>query len=159
MKRLLLMLALLVTILSACGSPEEPENIVVELGEEASTAFFDFEVKSVSACLGHEGYLAASGYQLVLVELELKNTSSYDLPMGRYDFRLFWDVEEETAVYPLKQFCEEQFLDEYTVPEREKTEGLLVFQVPDDRKNLALGYLEIFEDDHQGDAYIVYFTV
>lgn len=159
MKRLFLMLSLVVMLLSACAGAEEPENIVVELGEEASTAFFDFEVNAVSACLGHEGRLSAAGYRLVLVELELENTVSYELPMGRFDFRLFWGTGEETAVYPMEQFCNEQFPDEYAIPEGEQAEGLLVFQVPEGENHLALGYLEIFEDDHQGDAYIVYFTV
>lgn len=159
MKRLFLMMTLMAMLLSACASREEPENIVVELGEEGSTAFFDFEVGEVSACQKYRGKRAASGQRLILVELELENTTSYDLPMGRYDFRLFWGNGEDMAVYPLEQFCEEQFPDEYAIPAREETEGLLVFQVPEEQKNLALGYLEIFEDDHQGDAYFVYFTV
>ena len=159
MKRLFLMMTLMAMLLSACAIRTDSENVVVELGEEGSTAFFDFAVKEVSTCLGHEGRLAASGYRLILVELELENSTSYELPMGRYDFRLFWGNGEETAVYPMEQFCEEQFPDEYAIPAREETEGLLVFQVPEEQKNLALGYLEIFEDDHQGDAYFVYFTV
>ena len=159
MKRLFLMITLMAMLLSGCASRKEPENVLVELGEEGSTAFFDFEVSEVSACRTYKGKQAPAGQRLILVELELENTTSYDLPMGRYDFRLFWGTDEETAVYPMEQFCEAQFPDEYAIPEREEAEGVLVFQVPEEQKNLALGYLEIFEDDHQGDAYIVYFTV
>ena len=159
MRRLLLMITLAALLLSGCTSSKEPETMVLELGEEGSTAFFDFKVKDGSACLGHEGRLAAAGYRLVLVEVEIENTASYELPMGRYDFRLFWGTEEETAVYPMEQFCEDQFPDQYAIPEGERAEGILIFQVPEDEAHLALGYLEIFEDDHQGDAYFVHFTV
>ena len=113
MKRLFLMITLMATLLSGCASRNEPENVLVELGEEGSTAFFDFEVSEVSACRTYKGRRAPAGQRLVLVELELENTTSYDLPMGRYDFRLFWGNDEETAVYPLERFCEEQFPDEY----------------------------------------------
>lgn len=159
MKRLFLMIMLMATLLSACAAQKEPENMVVELGETGHTAFFDFEVSGVSACSEYEGRLAEAGCRLILVELELKNTVSYDLPMGRYDFRLFWGNGEDTAAYPLEQFCPEQFPDAYGIPEWEGRKGLLVFQVPEEQKNLALGYLEIFEDDHQGDAWFVYFNI
>ena len=159
MKRLFLAIMLLATLLSACAVQNEPENIVVELGETGRTAFFDFEVTNVSECMEYEGRLAESGCRLILVELELENTVSYELPMGRYDFRLFWGNGEDAAVYPVEQFCQTQFPDEYAIPEWDRCKGVLIFQVPETQKNLALGYLEIFEDDHQGDAYFVYFTV
>ena len=37
-------------------------------------------------------------------------------------------------------------------------EGSLVFEVPSDQKDFALGFEEYYEDESVGDLYVVYFT-
>lgn len=156
----LLLLAAILFLLSACaGDSAAPEDEVHQVGEKISTAFFDYTVTETASLSRFDGRRAESGDTLVTVSLTIKNTQQYALPMGRYDFRLQWGEDGEHYVYPLEQYSDAQLPDSYDIPEGESAEGVLVFQVPEETRDLALGFLEIFEDDTQGQAFYIYFTI
>ena len=158
-KILVLVLALTVMLLSACAGQPEAENKHYEMDERADTAFFEYEVVAASAHSVYNGVHARPEYRLVVVDLTIENTEEYTLPMSRYDFRLQWGAGAEEYVYPLACYCTSQLPDEYDIPQGEELRGELIFQVPEKIQDMALGYLEIFEDEHQGDAHFIYFTV
>ena len=148
-----------VCLLFAVSCSAEPKDRFFELEDKVSTAFFDYRVEDVSVYQHYNGMDARQGQQIVVVDLAIKNKENYTLPMGRYDFRIQWGLEGELFAYPEACQCREQLPDEYEIPEKDSVEGKLVFQVPQEQKNLCLAYLEIFENDEQGDAYFTCFTL
>lgn len=159
-KGIFFLLAAMLILFTACASPEELEKDEIHaVGEKISTAFFDYTVTGTTSGRNFEGRRAESGCVFVTVELSIKNTEHYTMPMGRYDFQLQWGGGADEYCYPLEQYCQAQLPDEYDIPEGESVEGVLVFQVPRSQTDLALGFLEIFENDEQGKAFYTYFTI
>lgn len=144
-------------LLASCGGKED-EDKAYQLGDKVATAFFDYTVDSAVSAKSYQGHWAAEGKQLILVELTIKNTRSYNMPMGRYDFLIQWSDEDEAFEYPLEQYCQSQLADEYEIPVNEKVQGLLIFEVPEEEEDFSLGFLEIYEDNSEGNAYFTYFT-
>lgn len=170
-KRLLLpLLAGLLLLLSACSSIPGMEggassadssgndSETYNVGDEISTAFFDFTVSSAAACAEYEGYTAQDGYKLVVADLTIHNTETYSMPMFQSDFILVWGSGDEDGAYPLNQYCDAQLADEYEIPIAGTAEGSLVFEVPSDQKDFALAFEEYYDDESVGDLYVVYFT-
>lgn len=151
-----LILALLLS-LSSCGAKEEETGY--QVGDKISTDFFDYRVDSALSTGSYEGRRASQDRQLILVELTIENTEEYSLPMGRYDFQLRWGEGDGDVSSPLKQFCPAQLADEYDIAVDETVQGVLIFEVPDGRKEFSLGFLEVYEDNSEGESYFVYFTV
>ena len=153
----LFLIALL--FLSSCGRSDAPESKSYRVGDRFATPFFRCTVTDAYRRQSYHGVMAGEGQRLIVVELTIENTQDYSLPMSRYDFRLQLSEELNDYAYPLTSYCDAQLPDDYEIPEDEKQTGTLVFRVPEEIRDMALGYLEIFEDDHQGDAHFVYFTV
>ena len=147
------LMASILLLLSACGSIPGMEggsssggsasssDGTYHVGDTISTAFFDFTVNSA-----------------VVADLTIKNTETYSMPMGQYDFMIAWGDGDEDFAYPLNQYCESQLADEYEIPIAGSAEGSLVFEVPSDQKDFTLGFEEYYEDESVGDLYVVYFT-
>lgn len=146
-------------LLFACGCGSEPKNKFFDLEDEVSTAFFDYRVKEITVHQDYHGMQAREGHQIVVAELEIENTEDYELPMGRYDFRVQWGSDEGEYAYPETWYYERQFPNEYSIPEDQSAEGELIFQVPQEQREMTLAYLEVFENETQGDAYFTYFAV
>lgn len=142
-----------------CGHRDEPENRFYHLDEKVSTAFFEYQVENVVVTRNYHGLRANPGHQIVVLELTIENTEYYTLLMGRYDFRLQWGKGEEELAYPQTWYYVEQFPNSYEIPADEEVTGQLVFQVPKTEKDLFLGYLEVFENNSQGDAHFTQFHV
>lgn len=161
MKKVMFLLLVLAGVLwlPACGSDPEGENKFYSREERAVTAFLEYGVTDAAVYESYHGVRSQPDHRLVVVEVSIWNTEEYTLPMSRYDFRLQWGEGEEAWAYPLAWYCKEQLPDQYDIPEGEQAKGKLVFQVPEETSDVALGFLEIFENESQGDAHFIYFTV
>lgn len=166
-----LMLASLMAVsLVACGDKTSKDNDEPQLygyiGDTLSTAWFDFTVKDAYLCGEYEGYTAASSNkQLLVVSLKLENTFPRSVSMFREDFPVLWDWDEETAAadddgmaYPIDAFTDDQLPDEYDLGIKGKESGLLVYEVPVNTKDFSLAFMEIYEDDEEGNVFFVDFT-
>lgn len=148
---------------SAAQTPEEEGGSEgpFYIGDTISTIWFDFTVDSVEVRNEYEGYTAAEGNKLLVVQLSLKSTYTSSSDMFQEDFVLGWDLVEEDDfdyVEPLSAYCDAQFPDEYSLGINESRTGLLIYEVPEDRKDFWINFLEYFVDDTYGDSYFVYFT-
>lgn len=152
-----LMLAALM-MLAACGSKSTEESKTYYVGDKISTDFFDYTPKSAEAADSYEGYTPAEGNKLVVVNMTIKNTQTYSMPMSLYDFQIQWGNGDDDFDCPLEQFCDGQLPDEYDIPINATAQGLLIFEVPADQKDFSLSFLEIYEDNSEGDVYFTYFT-
>lgn len=170
MKKGLLCVAALAAVLclAACSSipglaggasGAEAADGVYYIGDTVSTVFLDFTVDSVDVEDSYQGYTPAGGGRLVVASLTIQNTERYSMPMGQMDFPLVWGTGDSDWDYPLAQFCDKQFADEYEIPINGSAQGVLVYEVPRDVEDCALVFEEYFEDDTVGEQYAVFFTL
>ena len=162
---LLLSAALMLTALAACGGKEddtnggESEGEGNYIGDTVRTEWFDFTVEEAYFCDEYEGNTPESGKRLVVASMTLKSRFDESVPMFQEDFPIMWGYDEDwDMAYPIDAFTDEQLPDEYNLGIRRTKSGLLVYEVPEDQKDFSIGFMEIFEDDSEGETYFVDFT-
>ena len=133
------------------------------VGDTVSTSWFDYTVNSASPAQSYEGYTAADGNKLVVVDLTMKNTFNESVPMYDTDFQLYWgEYGEDEMAFPLEPYCEAQLPIEYYLSIEESREGILVYEVPSDVRDFTFAFLEVFdngtEEGEEGDLFVTYFT-
>ena len=153
-------------LLSGCGAfPEEGSGVTETLlGEPFSTRWFDCAAEEAESRKSYEGYTAASGNKLVVVELELKNTFHEAVSMYDTDFQLYWgECGPDEWAMPLDPYCEDQLPREYDLEPGKSREGLLVYEVPQEETEFTLAFLELIEngteEGEEGDLFLTRFTV
>lgn len=153
---------------SASGSGSNDGYEEGRMGDTMHTYFFDYTVESAYVCDDFEGYTADAGNQILVAEVTVKNTHKESIEMYDTDFQAQWgddgddDYEvpitydgTDTAVEPL---TDEQLPGIYDLGVNESRTGLLVFEVPEGKKDFSISYMEAFDDDSTGTTYFVYFT-
>lgn len=180
MKRLasLLLAVLMACSLAACGEgglnlnpsggkdSDEPSSKEGYIGDKMKTAWFDFTVDEAYSCSSYGEYTPASGNKLVVVAVTLKNTFGQSVDMWGDDFVILWDDPDEDSGIdiPLPAgISDDQFPDEYTLGINATKQGVMIFEVPQDYRDFAVAFMEIFESDtnpdgEEGDTFFVSFT-
>lgn len=149
----------------------ETENAVVSeggygegrIGDTMKTYFFNYRVNSAYVCEEFAGYQPAEGKELLVADVTVKNTFNESIPMFDSDFQVQWNSEaEEDYDFPISYYgnevSDEQLPESYELAISEERTGLLVFEVPEGKKDFSISYLELFDDDSEGDVYFVFFT-
>lgn len=93
--------------------------------------------------------------------MTVKNTFNTSIPMYDTDFQAQWNTEDEfncPITYYADPVSDEQLPAEYTLAVNEERTGLLIFEVPADKTDFSISYLEEFDDDSTGDVFFVFFT-
>lgn len=153
---------------------EEPEEEVSEVessggyaegrfGDTMKTYFFDYTVNSAYLCEEYNGYQPADGNCILVAEVTVKNTFNESIEMYDTDFQIQWNSDgEDDYDYPITAYgdpvSDEQFEGTYGLGINEEKTGLLVYEVPTGEKDFSISYLELFDDDSEGDVYFVYFS-
>lgn len=96
MKKIISLLLATVTAISlvGCGStstivrPDKDGFAEGKLGDTMRTYFFDYTVNSAYLCDEYEGYTAADGYELLVADVTVNNTSSSEIEMYDTDFQI-----------------------------------------------------------------------
>lgn len=166
----LLLAAFMVLALAGCSSlglgstdSDEPK-LDGYLGDTLSTYWFDFTVNDAYLCDEYEGYTPADGYRMLVVSLSLKSTVSFSVSMFQSDFPILWaEGDSSDGDWPIYAFTDEQLPDEYSLGINQSKSGLLVYEVPEDKKDFSLAFMEVFEDEdnedgREGETYFVDFT-
>ena len=140
------------------------------LGDAMRTSWFDFTVNEAYLCGEYEGYEAAEGNVLVVVDMTLYNYSTFSVPMYDTDFELLWYDSNDEFCYAFPVTCPEDensegaepvgdmLETEYTLGIHQTVEGVHVYEVPEGSTDFSLGFQEYFEDETEGDVFFVYFT-
>ena len=132
-----------------------------QMGEVMHTAFFDFTVNSAGTVHQYEDYEAGEGYELLNVNLTVRNALDTELTMYDTDFQITWSDEEDGWTVPLTYLTEisgrNLLKTEYILRRNEEITGDLVFEVPEGETFFCLSYLEQFDNDTEGDLFGVYF--
>lgn len=168
----LFLAAFLLVLLTACGSDSKvvlPKDGFAEgsMGDTMRTYFFDYTLNSAYTCSKYEGYIPTPGYDLLVVEIAIKNTHTESLPMFDWDFIILYSdftSEEQIYDYPITSYDDviipeatRQTLlpSEYNLEKEESRTGLLLFEVPAGDTEFTFSYTESFEDDSIGDTFDV----
>ena len=172
----LLLAALLMTGLTACGSTglSNENNVYAEdgyaegvLGDVMNTYFFTYTVNSAYVCEQYESYVPAEGYDLLVADVTINNISDDAITMYDTDFQVQWgdddnddafDVPITYYVETTETISEDIFPYEYDLKKKESRTGQLVFEVPEGMAEYSISYMEYFSDDTSGDTFFVYFT-
>lgn len=174
------MASVLVLGMAGCGtkkessvSDEEPKVIIIEAEDGFAsgnatdimrTAFFDFSIDSAYTADSYQSFAAEEGNQLLIAQITIKNTMTSSIPMFDTDFQAQWGDDEDDQAFSFPLTAEgdaaegEMLPEEYELAINESRTGLLVFQVPADKKDFSVSYQEIFDTQEKGDTFFVYFT-
>lgn len=167
MKRLgaALLAACMLLVLGACNTETRSSGEVYEtegFGQSLSTAFFDFQVNSATLTSQLEDYQPSDPNNFFLVvNITVQNTFTDDssIPMFDTDFALSWPALGEDSIYCENNFVSAQLPEEYEIFKGESRTGDLVFIVPSGQTDFTLEYLEIYEDEFQGNTFKIGFEV
>lgn len=133
------------------------------VGDTMSTQWFDFTVNSAAAYGNeYEGYFAERGYQLLVVNVTIKNTFNDVNPMFYSDFTVVWGSSDDYYDFPLQnaESLSDDFLpDTYNMDPGDEVTGNLLFEIPAAETNFKLSYVEVDDADNIYDTYTVSFQV
>ncbi|MCR2048533.1 DUF4352 domain-containing protein [Acetatifactor muris] len=161
----LLLVALMALTLAGCGGDDKKtgypnEDGIAEgsLGDTMHNCFFDFTVKSAYLCKDFDEYTTDEGYLFLVAEITVKNTFGETLPMFDTDFVVEWDDSADYPCYFEDGIGGDVLPAEYELAKDESKSGLLLFAVPEDKKDFTFSYMEVFEDNTTGNTFNVSFT-
>ena len=141
------------------GGTSGEKNYEGRLGDTLSTAFFDFTVTAATTADTYNGQSPSEGMKYLIADMEIQNTFSKSIPMGNYDFQIQWGGEgDEDFGYAIDKVADEQLEKEYELKINDSATGKLVFEVPVDSKDYSISYLEVYEDDSEGEVYFIFFS-
>ena len=179
MKKLIsiLLATLMLTTLAGCGTSTGvtgANNVYAVEGyaeggleDIMNTYFFTFTVNSAYICEQYESYVPNEGYDLLVAEVTIKNTSGDSINMYDTDFQVQWgdDANDDAFDVPITYYVDttetigkDIFPYEYELKNKESRTGHLVFEVPEGKTDYSISYLEYFADDTSGDVFFVFFT-
>lgn len=181
-KVLALVLAAFIALsFTACKKEEpapEPSNVVspsvasdgrtyggyteAALNEKVTTQFFNFTVESVEKLDTYQELTPAEGNVFVLAKITSENIWGGQTPMYYDDYQIQWGGTEDTD-YGYSYLDQEGTMGlvsyEKVLEEKESMTALYLFEVPAESTKCSISYLEIYEDDFQGNVFFVYFNI
>ncbi len=159
----LLLICGLLLGLTACAADKRTSGKTYEAeGFESalSTAFFDFQVNAAALADSLESYEPRDPQKrFLIVSVTVTSTFAEEsaIPMFDTDFALTWPGMEGEPIYCEQNFASTQLPEEYEIRKGESRTGDLVFVVPREQSAFALEYLEIYEDEFEGNTFVVRF--
>ena len=95
----------------------------------------------------------------LVVNITIDNTFADDssIPMFDTDFVLSWPALEDQSIFCEDSFATDQLPEEYEIFKGESRTGNLIFVVPSSQTSFTLEYLEIYEDEFEGNTYKITF--
>jgi len=131
-----------------------------KVGDTLTNTFFDWTVHSVtvqdSFTVDGEEFLPPDGRRFVLVDITTKNVFTEINPMSNTDFGIMWEDADGTQEdIPYEAMTDEMYLDEFEEAVGESHSGLILFDIPADVTKVYITYYEIWDDEFEGDSYLI----
>lgn len=139
---------------------EYGKSYTAKEGETLNTAFFDFGVTDAFFAydIGWES-VPDEGWTFLCVEVETKNTFDEPIPIGVYDFAIWYGDGEDTWDFALEgDFGEGQYPRDIELGVGESVKGYVIFVVPDNATEFQLEYIEVWDDEFEGNIYQITIT-
>lgn len=148
------------------GYPNEYGDAEGTYEDTMHTAFFDYTVHSAYLCSTYEGYEPQEGNVILVADVTVSNPFGYNVNMYDKDFQIQWGSDADDAYdFPITSYTknnetlnDEMLPYEYELRKYESRDGLLVFEVPEGETYFSISYLEIYNDDSEGNVFFVYFN-
>lgn len=138
------------------------ESYVAQQPDSLTNAFFEYTVKSAQVvdALPDGSTAEDEGDKILIVEVEIHNVFGDEIPMSNMDFELkYQGMTEEYGGYPLESgYVNGQLQDEWNMAADDTETGTLLFIVPSGVTEFGLEYVELWDDDFEGNTYTVEFT-
>ncbi len=128
--------------------------------EDIQTSFFKFRVNDSFIAYDVNDYVPEDeGYTHLCVNITLTNTTKTTIPVGVYDFVAYWGEGEDEYDFAIdEEFTQGQYPLDMQLAAGESVTGDVYFIVPDSKTQFSLEYLEVYDDDFEGNKYIVKIT-
>ena len=130
-----------------------------EIGEVLKNEFFSLKVTDVYRYSSMGDYLPDDGFDFVAVNITVGNIFSESIPVGSYDYVLRWGEGDENSFEAFQvgnlhtDYDIRFFPDDTTLSRGASKSGYVIFQAPSDSTELTLEYLEVYDDDFEGNTY------
>lgn len=139
---------------------EDDKLLDGRIGDQLSTAFFDFSVSSVQRMTSYQGMTPAEGNEFIVANIWLHNTMRQSLPMFDSDFLLVYGDGDNDYVFPVTMDAPEKqtgnmLASQYSVGINKEITGDLVFEVPKGSTSGFLYFEEYFDNGETGEYYTV----
>lgn len=131
------------------------------VGDHMRTVFFEFTINSVEYPEAYGDITPADGNQLILADVTVRNVFPQTLPMSIYDFQIQWGEGDEDFGYQKKGLVGDNLMpDQYQLLRGATETYKLLYEVPApvDPAKLSISYLEVWDDNTEGDVFFVYFV-
>lgn len=130
------------------------------INEPLETSFFKYTINSATS-LSSIGIVFPDTYnKFVIVNVTVTNILPETLPMYYDDFQIKWGesaAEMSNPIYSI--ILGNKLKNKFYLKENESVTGNLVFEVPSDKKDLKLEYIEVFDNSLVGSTYQIKFKV
>lgn len=128
------------------------------VGDHMRNVFFEFTVNSVEYPDAYGNITPAAGNQLILADVSVRNVFSQTLPMSIYDFQVQWGEGDEDFGYQAEGLVGDNLMpDQYQLLRGASESYKLLYEVPADATEFSISYLEVWDDNTEGDVFFVYF--
>lgn len=141
-------------------SEDDPPYFDGRIGDRMRTVFFEFTVNSVEYPDSYGDITPADGNQLVVADVTVRNVFSQTLPMSIYDFQIQWGDGDQDYGYQEEGLTGDNLMpDQWQLMRGASETYKLLYEIPADAdpNKLSISYLEVWEDNTQGDVFFVYF--
>ena len=128
------------------------------IGDHMRNVFFEYTVNSVDYPASYGDITPADGNQLLVADVTVRNVFSQTLPMSIYDFQIQWGDGDQDFGYQEEGLTGDNLMpDQWQLMRGASETYKLVYQVPADATEFSISYLEVWEDNTEGDVFFVYF--
>lgn len=131
------------------------------IGDTLKNAFFEYTVLSANYVNEYDGYRPTDGNVLLDTVIRVKNVFGETIPMFNADFQIQWGDGDEDYGYGVEALEGKKDImpQEYELARAETVTYHVVYEVPEGTSEYSISYLEIYEDNSQGDVFFVYFEL
>lgn len=117
------------------------------INEPLETSFFKYRINSATSLSSIGIVLPDSQNKFVIVNVTITNVLPETLPMYYDDFQIKWGesaAEMSSPIYSI--ILGNKLKNKFYLKENESVTGNLIFEVPSDKKDLKLEYIEVFDN-------------
>lgn len=137
---------------------EEQSYYSGRVGDHMRNVFFEYTVNSVEYPDSYGDITPADGNQLILADVTVRNVFSQTLPMSIYDFQIQWGEGDKDFGYQAEGLAGDNLMpDQYQLLRGASESYKLLYEVPADTTEFSISYLEVWDDNTEGDVFFVYF--
>lgn len=137
---------------------EEQSYYSGRVGDHMRNVFFEYTVNSVEYPDSYGDITPADGNQLILADVTVRNVFSQTLPMSIYDFQIQWGDGDQDFDYQAEGLTGDNLMpDQYQLLRGASESYKLLYEVPADATEFSISYLEVWDDNTEGDVFFVYF--